>query len=53
MIGSNLVKSLNKIGIKKIIIIDDLTDGKKFFNLSNLDFEDYIDKDEFLDLVNI
>ncbi len=51
MIGSNLVKSLNEIGIKEIIIVDDLTDGKKIFNLSNLDFEDYIDKDEFLDLV--
>ena len=51
MIGSNLVKALNKIGINEIIVVDDLTDGKKFFNLFDLDFKDYIDKEQFLDLV--
>ena len=52
MIGSNIIHGLNRIGINNITIVDDLTDGKKFFNLADLDFEDYIDKDDFLELIN-
>lgn len=51
MIGSNIVYGLNKIGITNILIVDDLTDGRKFINLSDLDFEDYLDKDNFLQLI--
>ena len=51
MIGSNIVLALNKIGIKNILIVDDLSDGRKFFNISDLDFEDYIDKEAFLNLI--
>ncbi len=47
-IGSNIVKSLNKRGIKDIIVVDDLTDGTKFTNLASLEIADYLDKDDFL-----
>ena len=46
-IGSNIVKNLNKAGIKDITIVDDLTDGYKMRNLSDLDFVDYYDLEEF------
>ena len=36
-IGSNIVKTLNEQGRKDIIVVDDLTDGKKFYNLSDCD----------------
>jgi ADP-L-glycero-D-manno-heptose 6-epimerase len=48
-IGSNLVKQLNLRGINDILVIDNLTNGRKFTNLSGLDFVDYIDKDDFLE----
>ena len=42
-IGSNLIKNLNKKGFKKIIIVEDLTNGNKFRNLLDLEFEDIWD----------
>jgi len=52
-IGSNIVKMLNERGIKDILVVDDLTNGSKFVNLSDCDFFDYQDKDDFiLDIVN-
>jgi ADP-L-glycero-D-manno-heptose 6-epimerase len=47
-IGSNIVKGLNKRGIKDILVVDDLTDGTKFSHLVDLEILDYMDKDEFL-----
>lgn len=47
-IGSNIVKGLNERGRKDIIIVDDLTDGKKFINLVDCDYLEYLDKDAFL-----
>ena len=52
-IGSNIVKALNERGRKDIVVVDDLTDGKKFYNLSDCDIADYIDKDDFLQLVKL
>ena len=51
MIGSNLINKLNKMNRKDIIIVDDLTDGYKSRNLKDLDFYDYIDKDDFINLI--
>ena len=51
MIGSNIVHSLNKRGIKEIIIVDNLQDGKKVRNISDLDFYDFIDKDDFFEII--
>lgn len=48
-IGSNIVAGLNQIGINKIIIVDDLTEGKKILNISNLDFYDYVDSNDFIE----
>ncbi|RKS85083.1 ADP-glyceromanno-heptose 6-epimerase precursor [Orbus hercynius] len=47
-IGSNIVKGLNAIGRKDILVVDDLSDGTKFTNLVDLDIADYMDKDEFI-----
>ncbi|MAH61127.1 MAG: ADP-glyceromanno-heptose 6-epimerase [Legionellales bacterium] len=46
-IGSHLIQALNKIGYDHICVVDDLTDGKKIHNLSDLKFSDYLDCSEF------
>ena len=52
MIGSNLICSLNKIGRKDIIVVDNLKDGKKVKNICDLDFYDFIDKENFINYLN-
>ncbi len=47
LIGSHLVQALNQKGFKDIIIVDDLTDGTKIKNLTELTFLDYLDCTEF------
>jgi len=47
-IGSNLVRALNARGRADLLLVDDLTNGRKFANLVDCDFADYLDKDEFL-----
>lgn len=51
-IGSNLVFKLNQIGHKDIIIVDNLTNGLKGLNLTNLKFSDYIDFEVFHDFLD-
>lgn len=51
-IGSNIVRALNRAGEKDILVVDDLTDGTKFNNLVDLDIQDYIDKDDFMDYLS-
>lgn len=51
-IGSNIVAALNERGITDIIAVDNLTSGDKFKNLASADIEHYLDKYEFLKLVN-
>ncbi len=46
-IGSNIVKALGKLE-KEIVVVDDLTDGRKFENLLGSEIADYVDKDTFL-----
>jgi ADP-L-glycero-D-manno-heptose 6-epimerase len=46
-IGSNLVHELNRRGIDDIIVVDDLTDGRKFTNISQASIADYQDFEEF------
>ena len=50
-IGSNIVAGLNARGIKDVIAVDNLTRGDKFRNLVDCEITDYIDKNDFLDLV--
>ncbi|KFX02774.1 ADP-L-glycero-D-manno-heptose-6-epimerase [Pectobacterium betavasculorum] len=47
-IGSNIVKSLNDIGYRDILVVDNLKDGTKFANLVDLDIADYVDKEDFI-----
>lgn len=46
-IGSNIVKELNNKGYNDILIVDDLTDGRKIRNIQMLDFSDYVDYEDF------
>ena len=50
-IGANLVKALNERGIVDIIAVDNLTHADKFRNLADCEIADYLDKHEFLGLV--
>lgn len=50
-IGSNLVHHLNAGGRDDILVVDDMRDGMKFNNLVDARIADYMDKDEFLRLV--
>ena len=49
LIGSNVIKKLNQVGVNDILVVDNLKNGKKVVNLSNLDITDYIDKLDFLE----
>lgn len=51
-IGSQLVSGLNRIGRNDVIVVDDLTDGKKFVNLAINNIADYIDKVDFRRLLD-
>jgi ADP-L-glycero-D-manno-heptose 6-epimerase len=46
-IGSNIVRTLNKLGRKDILAVDDLTKGEKFINLVGCQILDYLDKEDF------
>lgn len=46
-IGSNIVAALNREALEDILVVDDLSDGRKFANLVGLRFAEYLDKDEF------
>ncbi|WP_341675409.1 ADP-glyceromanno-heptose 6-epimerase [Niveibacterium sp. SC-1] len=51
-IGSNLVAGLNARGIDQIIAVDNLkSDGDKFRNLVGSDIVDYLDKQQFLEMI--
>lgn len=47
-IGSNLVTQLNQRGHDNILIVDDLTHGKKFTNLLDCRYADFLDKRTFI-----
>ena len=47
-IGSNIVKGLNALGRQDIVVVDDLTDGKKFRNIVDSQILDFQDKEVFL-----
>ncbi len=46
-IGSNLVHALNARGRDDILVVDDLTDGRKFQNLAGARIADYLDRTDF------
>lgn len=51
-IGSNLVAGLNARGIMNVVAVDNLTRGDKFRNLVDCEIADFIDKNDFLDLLS-
>lgn len=50
-IGSCFLWKLNKEGITEVIVVDDLDKSSKWENLVGKQFQDYIHKDDFLDLL--
>jgi ADP-L-glycero-D-manno-heptose 6-epimerase len=46
-IGSNIVRALNEHGREDILVVDDLSDGSKVVNLSDLRTIDYVDRMTF------
>jgi ADP-L-glycero-D-manno-heptose 6-epimerase len=51
-IGSNLVRELNARGHDDVVVVDDLSDGRKFVNLVDCRIADYLDKSELLERLN-
>jgi len=47
-IGANLVKALNRRGVRDIVAVDSLARSEKFVNLVDCDIEEFVDKDDFL-----
>jgi ADP-L-glycero-D-manno-heptose 6-epimerase len=47
-VGSNLLRALGERGVRDIVVVDYLTDGRKFANLVGSPVADYWDKDELL-----
>ena len=50
-IGSNIVKALNARGISDIVAVDNLTKADKFKNLVDCEIAEYVDKKDFLAVV--
>jgi len=50
-IGSALIAALNNRGIADILVVDQLGCDNKWKNLRNLSFADYLEKDDFLEMV--
>ena len=50
-IGSNIIKALNGRGIRDIVAVDNLTRADKFRNLVDCEIAEYVDKKDFLSVV--
>ena len=50
-IGSNVVYRLNQMGEDKIVIVDELLSGEKWKNLNGLKYAEYIQKDDFINMI--
>jgi ADP-L-glycero-D-manno-heptose 6-epimerase len=47
MIGANLLRGLNALGVDDILAVDDLSDGQKYVNLAGAAIGDYFDRRDF------
>lgn len=52
-IGSAIVAKLNQRGIKDIIIVDNLATDEKWKNLRKLLYTDYLEHDDFIEMVRL
>jgi ADP-L-glycero-D-manno-heptose 6-epimerase len=50
-IGSNLVRALNARGITDIVAVDNLKRAEKVANLADLEIADFVDKQDFIDMI--
>jgi len=50
-IGSALIAALNKRKITDILVVDQIGTDQRWKNLRNLSFADYVEKDDFLEMV--
>lgn len=50
-IGSAIVWKLNRTGMNKIVIVDELGKDDKWRNLNGLKYEDFIHKDDFMAMI--
>ncbi|MHC4338135.1 MAG: ADP-glyceromanno-heptose 6-epimerase [Planctomycetota bacterium] len=50
-IGSALIAALNGRGLSDILVVDELGADGRWKNLRNLSFADYVEKDDFLEMV--
>lgn len=50
-IGSAIIAGLNARGINDILVVDQLSSDERWRNLRNLSFADYVEKDDFLQMV--
>lgn len=50
-VGANIVKALNERGITDIIAVDNLKRADKFRNLVDCEISEYLDKQEFIEIV--
>ena len=52
-IGSNILAALNARGRDDVIVVDDLTDGRKCRNLAGRGFADYLDVSELIEAIRV
>jgi ADP-L-glycero-D-manno-heptose 6-epimerase len=52
-IGSRIIKELNQKGHTNIVMVDDMTDAIKINNIRDLQIEDYIDKENFIEVFQV
>jgi ADP-L-glycero-D-manno-heptose 6-epimerase len=50
-VGANIAKALSERGDYDILAVDDLKQGDKFVNLVDCDIADYLDRDDFLNVL--
>ncbi len=51
LIGSAVVRELNRLSYTNLLLVDHLGEGEKWKNLRSLSFSQYMEKDEFIDLI--
>lgn len=51
-IGSNLVRGLNNSGLDDVLVVDDLETADKYRNLEGCSIGDFVDKRDFVNLLN-
>ena len=50
-IGANLTRALNAQGAERLLLVDHLNESEKWKNFTGIDFEDYLDRQIFLQLL--